>query len=122
MTQDLTSSDTGLSQQQNSASLAGISHPELVHGVPNSETVRKAFRLPATADDSMTGRRGACNAADHEDPSINKVARHLVKRLKTSRGIQVSKVDFLYDDWQADIHGIFYRFVLHKKYARYLLP
>jgi hypothetical protein len=119
---DLIASGTGLPQQQNSVGLAGISHRELVYGVPNSEIVRDAFRFAGDGGRFHDRTRGAWYAADHENVSINEVTYRLVKRLKTSRGIQVSKVDFLYDDWQADFHEDFYRLDSAKKYARYLLP
>lgn len=119
---DLIASGTGLPQQQNPAGMAGISHRELVYGVPNSEKVRNAFRFAGDGGQFQDRTRGAWYAADHENVSINEVASHLVKRLKTSRGIQVSKVDFLYDNWQADFHADFYRLESAKKYATYLLP
>ena len=119
---DLIASGTGLPQQQNSVGLAGISHRELVYGVPNSEIVRNAFRFAGEGGRFHDRTRGAWYAADHENVSINEVTYHLVKRLKTSRGIQVSKVDFPYDDWQADFHADFYRLDSAKKNAKYLLP
>jgi hypothetical protein len=119
---DLIASGTGLPQQQNSAGLAGISHRELVYGVPNSEIVRNTFRFAGDGGRFHDRTRGAWYAADREDVSISEVTYHLVKRLKTSRGIQVRKVDFLYDDWQADFHADFYRLDSTKTYAKYLLP
>ncbi len=119
---DLIASGTGLPRQQNSAGLAGISHRELVYGVPNSEIVRNTFRFAGDGGRFHDRARGAWYAAHHENVSINEVAYHLVERLKASRGIQVSKADFFYDDWQADFHADFYRLDSTKKYARYLLP
>jgi hypothetical protein len=119
---DLIASATGLPQQQNSAGLAGIPHRELVYGVPNSEIVRNAFRFAGDGGRFHDRARGAWYAADHENASINEAACHLVTRLKTLRGIQVSKIDFLYDDWQADFHADFYCLDSTRRYAKYLLP
>jgi hypothetical protein len=119
---DLIASATGLPQQQHSTGLAGISHRELVYGVPNSEIVRNAFRFPGDGGRFHDRTRGAWYAADDENVAIHEVAYHLVRRLKTSRGIQVSNADFPYDDWQADFHADFYRLDSTRKYARYLQP
>ena len=119
---DLIASATGLSQQQNSAGLRGISHRELVYGVPNVDIVRNSFRFAGDGGRFRDRARGAWYAADHENVSINEVAYHLVTRLNTSRGIQVSKVDFLYDDWQAGFHADFYCLDSTTRYAKHLLP
>ena len=119
---DLIASATCLPQQQHSTCLAGISHRELIYGVPNAEIVRNAFRFAGDGGRFHDRTRGAWYAADDEKVAIHEVAYHLVRRLKTSRGIQVNNANFLYDDWQADFHADFYRLDSNRKFARYLRP
>jgi RES domain len=119
---DILASATGISQRQNSSGIAGISHRELIYGVPNAEIVRNAFRYAGKGGRFHSAIRGAWYAADHEQVSIQEVGYHLIQRLKTAKGIQGNKAKFHYDDWQADFHADFYRLNSTKKYAMYLQP
>ena len=117
---ELLASATGSLRQQNSTGASGISHRELVYGIPNAEIVRNAFRYAGEGARFHDSTRGAWYAANHEQVSVQEVGYHLVRRLKTARGIQVRKVGFRYDDWQADFHADFYRLTGAKRYAKYL--
>jgi hypothetical protein len=119
---ELLASATGSSPQQYSTGASGISHRELVYGIPNAEMVRNAFRHPGKGARFHDSTRGAWYAANHEQVSVQEVGYHLVRRLKTARGIQVQQVGFQYHDWQADFHADFYHLTTAKKYAKYLQP
>ncbi len=119
---DRVASGTVLPRHQGTTGGSGISSRELVYGIPNATIVRNTFEFAGDGARFHDRSRGAWYAADHENVSIAEVSYHLVKRLRTSRGIQVKQAKYRYDDWQADFHADFYRLDSAKKYARYLQP
>lgn len=102
------------------AGLSGISHRELVFGIPNAEIVRNTFRFAGSGGRFHDSSRGAWYAADALNVSIFEVGYHLARRLQLARGIEVRGQSYQYDDWQADFHADFYRLDRSKKFARYL--
>jgi RES domain-containing protein len=103
--------------------LTGISHFELVYGIPNAHIIRAAF-LHAGPFGSRFNEttRGAWYAARKIETSIAEVAYHKAKRVAE---IVVPELDqqrpdeevSTYDDWQADFHSSFHILEPQKEYA-----
>lgn len=119
---DRIASGTALPRHQGTTGGSGISHRELVYGIPNAAIVRNTFEFAGDGARFHDRSRGAWYAANHEDVSIAEVSYHLVERLRTSRGIGVKRQEYRYDDWQADFDADFYRIDSSRKYAKYLQP
>ena len=111
---------TDTSQFPSHAGLSGISHRELVFGIPNAEIVRNTFRFAGDGGRFHDSNRGAWYAADELRVSISEVGYHLARRLKLAPGILVKRQQYAYDDWQADFHAEVYRMDRSKKLAKFL--
>lgn len=108
--------------------LSGISHFELVYGIPNAHIIRAAFLHPgpygARFNDTA---RGAWYAAAQIETSIAEVAYHKAKRLSDMivSGLPGERPDeevSTCDDWQADFHAPFHTLELAEDYAVCLEP
>lgn len=108
--------------------LSGISHFELVYGIPNAHIIRAAFLHPGPSGSRFNDTtRGAWYAAQKVDTSIAEVAYHKAKRLSEMviPGLPHERPDeevTSYDDWQADFHGPFHILEPMVEYANCLQP
>lgn len=108
--------------------LSGISHFELVYGIPDSHIIRAAFLHPgpfgARFNDTT---RGAWYAAEAVETSVTEVVYHKAKRLaemvvpESSTGKPDDETSF-YDDWQADFYSRFHCLKPPEQYADCLHP
>jgi RES domain-containing protein len=108
--------------------LSGISHFELVYGIPNAHIIRAAFLHPGPFGSRFNDTtRGAWYAAKKVDTSIAEVAYHKSKRLSE---MVVPELPYerpneevsTYDDWQADFRGPFHDLEPREEYAYCLQP
>jgi RES domain-containing protein len=94
--------------------LGGISHFELVYGIPNAHIIRAAFLHPSPFGSRFNGAtRGAWYAADELETSLAEVTYHKGKRLAeiVVPGLPGEMPDeelSVYDDWLADFHAGFH--------------
>jgi hypothetical protein len=108
--------------------LSGISHFELVYGIPNSHIVRAAFLHPGPSGSRFNDMtRGAWYAAKRVETSIAEVAYHKAKRLSEMivPGLHQERPNeevSSYDDWQADFHAPFHILEPIEEYADCLQP
>jgi RES domain-containing protein len=108
--------------------LSGISHFELVYGIPNAQIIRAAFLHPGPSGSRFNDTtRGAWYAARKVETSIAEVAYHKAKRLSEIVVPELSQErpdeeSSTYDDWQADFHGPFHVLEPIEKYADCLQP
>jgi hypothetical protein len=108
--------------------LSGISHFELVYGIPNAHIIRAAFLHPGPFGSRLNDTtRGAWYAARRVDTSIAEVAYHKSKRLSeiVVPGLPQERPDeevSSYDDWQADFRGPFHVLESMEMYADCLQP
>jgi RES domain-containing protein len=108
--------------------LSGISHFELVYGIPNAHIIRAAFLHPGPWGSRFNDTtRGAWYAAKAVETSIAEVAYHKAKRLsemvvpglpQERPNEEVSSCD----DWEADFHGPFHILEPAEEYADCLQP
>jgi RES domain-containing protein len=108
--------------------LSGISHFELVYGIPNAQIIRAAFLHPGPSGSRFNdATRGAWYAAQTVKTSIAEVAYHKAKRLSEMvvpglPGERPDQESSSYDDWQADFHASFHVLEPAAKYAECLQP
>ena len=108
--------------------LSGISHFELVYGIPNAQIIRAAFLHPGPFGSRFNDpARGAWYAADTAKTSIAEVAYHKSKRLAAIvvpglPGERPNEEVSSYDDWQADFHAPFHVLEPAEEYALCLQP
>jgi RES domain-containing protein len=108
--------------------LSGISHFELVYGIPNAHIIRAAFLHPGPFGSRFNDTtRGAWYAAKRVETSIAEVAYHKAKRLSEMvvpglPGERPNEEISSYDDWQADFHGPFHVLEPAEEYTHYLQP
>jgi RES domain-containing protein len=108
--------------------LSGISHFELVYGIPNAHIIRAAFLHPGPFGSRFNDTtRGAWYAAKKISTSIAEVAYHKSKRLSEMvvPGLPHERPNeeiSTYDDWQADFHGPFHILEPRENYTDCLQP
>ncbi len=108
--------------------LSGISHFELVYGIPNAHIIRAAFLHPGPFGSRFNDTtRGAWYAAKKVETSIAEVAYHKSKRLSEMivPGLLHERPDeevSSYDDWLADFQGPFHALEPREEYAHCLQP
>lgn len=108
--------------------LSGISHFELVYGIPNAQIIRAAFLHPGPFGSRFNDTtRGAWYAAKKVETSIAEVAYHKSKRLSeiVVPGLPQERPNedvSTYDDWQADFHSPFHVLEPAEKYGHCLQP
>jgi len=108
--------------------LSGISHFELIYGIPGAQIVRAAFLHPGPFGARFNDpTRGAWYAAKRVSTSIAEVAYHKARRLAEmivpgTPGERPQEDVSSYDDWQADFHARFHALEPAAKYARCLRP
>ena len=108
--------------------LSGISHFELVYGIPNAHIIRAAFLHPGPFGSRFNDpTRGAWYAARKVETSIAEVAYHKSKRLSEMivPGLPQERPNedvSTYDDWQAEFHSPFHVIEPVEQYAHYLQP
>jgi RES domain-containing protein len=108
--------------------LSGISHFELVYGIPNAHIIRAAFLHPGPFGSRFNDTtRGAWYAAKRVETSIAEVAYHKAKRLSEMvvPGLPEERPNeeiSSYDDWQADFHGPFHVLEPAEEYTHCLQP
>lgn len=108
--------------------LSGISHFELVYGIPNAHIVRAAFLHPGPFGSRFNDTtRGAWYAAKRIETSVAEVAYHKARRLAEMivPGLPQERPDkdvSTYDDWQADFRATFHILEPAKAYKPYLQP
>jgi RES domain-containing protein len=106
--------------------LSGISHFELVYGIPNAHIIRAAFLHPGPFGSRFNDTtRGAWYAAKKVETSIAEVAYHKSKRLSEMivPGLLHERPDeevSSYDDWLADFQGPFHVLEPREEYAHCL--
>jgi RES domain-containing protein len=108
--------------------LSGISHFELVYGIPNAHIIRAAFLHPGPFGSRFNdATRGTWYAAKKVETSIAEVAYHKSKRLSemvVPGSPQERPIDEVstYDDWQADFHSPFHVLEPMEDYEHCLQP
>jgi RES domain-containing protein len=108
--------------------LSGISHFELVYGIPNAHIIRAAFLHPGPFGSRFNDTtRGAWYAAKKVDTSIAEVAYHKSKRLSEMIVPELpqerpNEEVSTYDDWEADFQGSFHTLQPPEEYKDYLRP
>jgi len=108
--------------------LSGISHFELVYGIPNAPIIRAAFLHPGPFGSRFNDTtRGAWYAAKKVETSIAEVAYHKSKRLSeiVVPGFPQERPNeevTTYDDWQADFHSRFHLLEPVEEYTHCLQP
>lgn len=108
--------------------LSGISHFELVYGIPNAHIIRAAFLHPGPFGSRFNDTtRGAWYAAKKVETSIAEVAYHKSKRLAeiVVPGLPQQRPNdelSTYDDWQAEFHSPFHALEPAAEYAECLQP
>jgi RES domain-containing protein len=108
--------------------LSGISHFELVYGIPNAAIIRAAFLHPGPFGSRFNDTtRGAWYAAKAVETSIAEVAYHKAKRVSEMvvPGLPQERPNeetTTYDDWQADFHGPFHVLEPAEEYVHCLRP
>ena len=108
--------------------LSGISHFELVYGIPNAHIIRAAFLHPGPFGSRFSDpTRGAWYAAKRVETSIAEVAYHKSKRLAEMvvPGLPQERPNeefSTYDDWQAEFHSSFHALEPAEEYAHCLQP
>ena len=108
--------------------LSGISHFELVYGIPNAAIIRAAFLHPGPFGSRFNDTtRGAWYAAKQTTTSIAEVAYHKAKRLAEMvvPGLPQERPNeeaSTYDDWQADFHCPFHVLEPAEEYTHCLQP
>jgi RES domain-containing protein len=108
--------------------LSGISHFELVYGIPNSHIIRAAFLHPGPFGSRFNDTtRGAWYAAEAVETSVAEVTYHKAKRLaemvvpESASGRPVEDTS-CYDDWQADFNAPFHFLEPPEDFADCLRP
>jgi RES domain-containing protein len=108
--------------------LSGISHFELVYGIPNAQIVRAAFLHPGPFGSRFNNTtRGVWYAAKKVETSIAEVAYHKAKRLAEMvvPGLPLERPNeevSTFDDWQADFHSAFHILEPTEEFADFLKP
>jgi RES domain-containing protein len=108
--------------------LSGISHFELVYGIPNAHIIRAAFLHPGPFGSRFNDTtRGAWYAAKKVDTSIAEVAYHKSKRLSEMVVPELphqrpNEEVSTYNDWQADFEGPFHILEPAGEYTELLQP
>jgi RES domain-containing protein len=108
--------------------LSGISHFELVYGIPNAPIIRAAFLHPGPFGSRFNDTtRGAWYAAKKVETSIAEVAYHKSKRLSeiVVPGFPQERPNeevTTYDYWQADFHSRFHLLEPVEEYTHCLQP
>lgn len=106
--------------------LSGISHFELVYGIPNAAILRAAFLHPGPFGSRFNDTtRGAWYAAKAVETLIAEVAYHKAKRLAEMvvPGLLQERPKeevSTWDDWQADFHGPFHALEPAEEYTHCL--
>jgi hypothetical protein len=108
--------------------LSGISHFELVYGIPNAQIIRAAFLHPGPFGSRFSDTtRGTWYASKKVETSIAEVAYHKSKRLSeiVVPGLPQERPNedvSTYDDWQADFHSPFHVLEPVEDYTHCLQP